>query len=78
MTKMTLKDLTPGEKARVARINKRNIIGRRLIEMGVSPGCEVKVERYAPLGDPIEIKLKGTHISLRKVEAEIVEVEKEC
>jgi Fe2+ transport system protein FeoA len=78
MTKMTLKDLTPGEKARVDRINKRNIIGRRLIEMGVSPGCEVKVERYAPLGDPIEIKLKGTHISLRKVEAEIVEVEKEC
>jgi len=77
MKKMTLKDLSPGQKARVARINRTGAIGRRLVEMGFGPGCEVKVERYAPLGDPMEIKLKGTHISLRKIEAEMVEVEQE-
>lgn len=77
MKRRTLKDLTPGQRARVAWVNRRGAVGRRLVEMGVGPGCEVKVERYAPLGDPIEIKLKGTFLSLRKIEAEMVEVEQE-
>jgi len=77
MRKMTLKDLAPGEKAMVSKVNGTGAIRRRLVDMGVGPGCEVKVERYAPLGDPIEIKLKGTHLSLRKTEAEMVEIEQE-
>jgi len=77
MRRMTLKDLAPGKEARVAKVNRKGAVGRRLVEMGLGPGCMVKVERYAPLGDPIEIKLQGTHISLRKIEAEMVEVEQE-
>lgn len=74
---MTLKDLIPGDRAKVLRINGAGAIRRRLVDMGVGPGSEVLVERYAPLGDPIEIKLKGTHLSLRKTEAEMVEIEQE-
>lgn len=77
MTRITLKDLHPGEKARVAKITGTGPVRRRLMDMGVGPGCEVKVERYAPLGDPIEIKIKGTHLSLRRTEAEMLEVERE-
>lgn len=77
MRKMTLKDLAPGEKAKVSKVNGTGAIRRRLVDMGVGPGCEVQMERYAPLGDPIEIKFKGTHLSLRKTEAEMVEVEQE-
>lgn len=75
--KITLKDLVPGQKARIKKVNGTGAIRRRLVEMGIIPGCEVEMERYAPLGDPIEIKLKGAHLSLRKTEAEMVEIEQE-
>ncbi|MGI6678008.1 MAG: FeoA family protein [Dehalobacterium sp.] len=77
MSKITLRDLAPGKKGRVSRVKGSGAIRRRLVEMGVAPGCEVIVERYAPLGDPVEIKLRGVHISLRKSEAEMVELEEE-
>lgn len=72
---LTLKKLSPGEKAKVIRINGTGAIRRRLLEMGVAPGCEVEVERYAPFGDPVEVKIRGYHLSLRKKEADMVEVE---
>jgi Fe2+ transport system protein FeoA len=60
----------PGEKGRIAQVQGRRSIKRRILDMGLVPGSEIEMERYAPLGDPVEIKLKGYHLSLRKEEAE--------
>jgi Fe2+ transport system protein FeoA len=70
----TLKDLRPGERgAVVAWVSDEP--PARLLEMGVLEGTEVEVVRLAPLGDPIEIRVRGYHLSLRKHEAEQIEVE---
>ncbi len=66
----SLSDLEPGQKARVAKISGSGSIKRRILDMGLVPGSEIEMERYAPLGDPVEVKLKGCHLSLRKEEAE--------
>lgn len=66
----SLKDLAPGEKATVSKLVGVGPIRRRIVDMGIVPGAELEMERYAPLGDPIEIKLKGYHLSLRKEEAD--------
>ncbi|MDI9481428.1 MAG: FeoA family protein [Bacillota bacterium] len=66
----SLKDLAPGEKAIVSKLVGAGSIRRRIIDMGMVPGAEIEMERYAPLGDPIEIKVKGYHLSLRKEEAD--------
>ncbi len=70
-----MKDLKPGQKAKVLKINARGETNVRIVEMGVTPGAIVEIERIAPLGDPIDIKVKGYHLSLRKEEAEGIEVE---
>jgi len=75
MAETNLKMLKPGQKGRVLRIRKRGETNKRIVEMGVTPGSVVEVERVAPLGDPIDIKVKGYHLSLRKEEAEGIEVE---
>ena len=77
MTKVSLGELKPGSVGRVERITGESSIRRRLREMGVIAGQEIKVVRVAPLGDPIDIELKGYHLSLRRVEAERVLVEVE-
>jgi len=66
---ITLADLKPKQKAVVVKINRRGAIAKRLADMGVGRGALVEVERVAPLGDPIDIKVKGYHLSLRKDEA---------
>ncbi len=71
----TLADLAPGRSGRVTRVHGWGPIHRRLLDMGIVPGAPVKVERIAPLGDPIKIKLQGYDLSLRKAEARSVEVE---
>ncbi len=68
----TLTDLKPGEKGIVARLQASPLVRQRLIDMGVLPNVEIELERFAPLGDPIEIKLRGYHLSLRKEEADAV------
>ncbi len=70
-----LKDLKPGQKGKVLKINTRGETNKRIVEMGVTPGAVVEVERVAPLGDPIDIKVKGYHLSLRKEEAGGIEIE---
>ena len=65
----TLKDLKPGEKGKVIKIKVKGDLKKRLLDMGVVPGTEVQLERIAPLGDPIDILIKGYHLSLRKNEA---------
>lgn len=75
MTATKLKDLKPGQKGKVLKVNARGETNKRIVEMGVTPGAFVEVERVAPLGDPIDIKVKGYHLSLRKEEAEGIEIE---
>ena len=66
----TLKSLEPGESGTILMIKGKGQIRRRLMDMGVVRGSEVLVERVAPLGDPIEIKIKDYSLTLRKEDAE--------
>jgi len=75
MSTKSLAQLQPKEKAIIVRVGGSGSIHRRILDMGVVPSAEVLVERVAPLGDPIEIKIKGYHLSLRKAEAAQVYVE---
>jgi ferrous iron transport protein A len=70
-----LAKLAPGEKARITAIGAIGPMKRRLMDMGLLPGEEVKVEKVAPLGDPIEVRIRSYHLSLRKKEAEGIAVE---
>jgi DtxR family Mn-dependent transcriptional regulator len=65
----TLADVRPGKRCVVRKINHSRTVTRRLIEMGVGRGALIEVERVAPFGDPIEIKVKGYHLSLRREQA---------
>lgn len=71
----TLKELRPGQKGRVTHVRGRGAVYKRLLDMGVTPGSLVEMRRVAPLGDPLEIKVRGYHLSLRKKEAEKIEIE---
>ena len=71
---MTLRDLKPGEEGVVARIGDRGPMRRRIMDMGETPGVLIKVVKVAPLGDPIEVNLRGYELSLRKDEAAQIEV----
>jgi DtxR family Mn-dependent transcriptional regulator len=75
--KMTLNGLRPGESGRIVRVGAVGAIKRRIVDMGMTKGARVEVVKVAPLGDPIEIKVKGYALSLRKEEAAAIEVEKE-
>lgn len=70
-----LGEQAPGTKGKIGRVDGRDAIHRRLLDMGVVSGTEFEVEKKAPLGDPIEIKIMGYHLSLRKYEAETIMVE---
>ncbi|HDM32954.1 MAG TPA: ferrous iron transport protein A [Deltaproteobacteria bacterium] len=71
----SLDELEVGKKAVVKMIRGEKDIKRRLLDMGLVPGTELRVEKVAPLGDPIDISLKGYYLSLRKHEARAVKVE---
>ncbi|MCD6577631.1 MAG: FeoA domain-containing protein [Anaerolineaceae bacterium] len=73
--KITLKDLKIGQSGVVVHIKGKGSIKQRMMDMGLVSGSEVKVIRVAPLGDPIEIRLKGYNLSLRKSEAQDIEIE---
>ena len=72
---MNLAKLPPGARGRITKIGAVGPLKRRLMDMGVLVGVEVKVEKIAPLGDPIEITVKNYKLSLRKKEAEGIAVE---
>lgn len=72
---MTLRDLKPGQKGKVSSIGTTGAMKRRIMDMGVTPGVEIKVIKAAPLGDPIEVNVRGYELSLRKDEAAQVQVE---
>lgn len=71
----TLNDLCPGEVAVVAKVTGNGMVKRRIIDMGLVAGTEVLLQKLAPLGDPMEIKIKGFNLSLRKTEAAMIEVQ---
>jgi DtxR family Mn-dependent transcriptional regulator len=71
----TLDQLSPGRRGKVLRLSGEPQIRRRLMDMGLTPGSEIEVEKLAPLGDPIEIEVRGYHLSLRKREAAGIAVE---
>jgi len=71
----TLREMEPGERGRVMKVSGRKGIRRRLMDMGVVSGAEVTVERVAPLGDPVEIRLKGYYLAIRLEEAENIQLE---
>lgn len=72
---MKLSELKPGSKAKIVSLATKSGIKRRLQDMGVLPGEVVEVLKVAPFGDPVEVKVKGYSLSLRKSEAEDIEVE---
>lgn len=74
-TAATLASLGKGDKATIVRIGGGGGVRQRLLDMGVTTGTIVEVERVAPLGDPIEVKIRGYHLTLRKEEAERIRVE---
>ena len=71
----TVADLQPGQRARVARVQGEGTLRRRLMDLGLIAGTIVTMEREAPLGDPLEILVKGSHLSLRHQEASAVQVD---
>lgn len=71
----TLRDIPIGETAKVVKLHGQGAIKRRIMDMGITRGVEIYVRKVAPLGDPIEIKVRGYELSLRKADAELIEVE---
>jgi ferrous iron transport protein A len=72
---MTLTQLPKGKDARVTAVNGTGSVTRRLMEMGVIPGVGVRVVKAAPFGDPIEIRVRGYSLAMRKSEADSIEVD---
>ena len=70
-----LSEFTPGEKGRVARVGGTGLIRRRLFDMGITPDAEILLRKKAPLGDPLEVTIRGYELTLRKTEAENVFME---
>lgn len=72
---MTLKEVKPGATVKVVKISGEGTVKRRIMEMGLTKGIEVFVRKVAPLGDPVEVTVRDYELSLRKADAELVEVE---
>ena len=71
----TLKDAKIGQTVKVVKVHGEGAVRRRIMDMGITKGVEIRVRKFAPLGDPIEITLRGYELSLRKADADMVEVE---
>ena len=77
MSTKPLRELKTGERGKIVKVGGGGSIHRRLLDMGLVSGSDVEVERVAPLGDPIEVRIKGYHLTLRKEEAANIYVEVE-
>ena len=71
----TLRDLKTGESSRVVKLHGEGAVKRRIMDMGITRGVEVYVRKLAPLGDPIELTVRGYELSIRKADAESIEIE---
>ena len=71
----TLRDVKVGETVSVVKLHGEGAVKRRIMDMGITKGVEVFVRKLAPLGDPIEVNVRGYELSIRKADAEMIEVE---
>ncbi len=72
---MTLKDVKVGDTVTVKKLTGSGPVKRRIMDMGITKGVEIYVRKVAPLGDPMELKVRGYELSIRKADAEMIEVE---
>ena len=72
---MTLKEAKVGSTVKVVKLNGEGAIKRRIMDMGITKGTEIYIRKVAPLGDPVEITLRGYELSLRKEDAQLIDVE---
>lgn len=70
----TLRDAKIGETVKVAKLNGAGAIKHRIMDMGITKGVEIYIRKVAPLGDPIEVTVRGYELSLRKADAEMIEL----
>ena len=75
MDMLTLKEVKVGQSCRVLKINGEGALRRRIMDMGITRHTEIYVRKVAPLGDPLEVKVRGYELTIRKSEASIIEVE---
>ena len=75
MIMKTLKDIKVNETCKIVKINGQGPVKRRIMDMGLTKGTEVFVRKVAPLGDPIELKVRGYELSIRKADADLIDVE---
>ena len=71
----TLREAKIGQTVKVVKLHGEGPIKRRIMDMGITRGTEIKVRKFAPLGDPLELTVRGYELSLRKADAEMIEVE---
>ncbi|MBC8595438.1 FeoA family protein [Qingrenia yutianensis] len=71
----TLKDVKVGQDAKVVKLHGEGAVKRRIMDMGITKGVDVHIRKVAPLGDPVEITVRGYELSIRKADAEMIEVE---
>ncbi len=71
----TLKQAVIGDTVKVGKLHGEGAVKRRIMDMGITRGAEVHIRKVAPLGDPIEVTVRGYELSLRKADAEMIEVE---
>ena len=71
----TLKEVKVGQNVKVVKLHGEGAVKRRIMDMGITKGVEIYVRKVAPLGDPVEVTVRGYELSLRKNDAEMVEVE---
>ena len=71
----TIKDAKAGDKVRVVKLHGEGAVKRRIMDMGITRNTEIYIRKFAPLGDPIEVTVRGYELSLRKADAEMIEIE---
>ena len=71
----TLRDVKVGKSAKVVKLHGEGALKRRIMDMGITKGIEIRVRKVAPLGDPLELTVRGYQLTLRKSDAEMIEVE---
>lgn len=71
----TLKDSKVGDSVKVVKLHGQGAVKRRIMDMGLTKGVEVQIRKVAPLGDPMEVTVRGYELSIRKADAEMIEVE---
>ena len=71
----TLRDVKIGDTAKVVKLHGEGALKRRIMDMGITKGTDIYVRKVAPLGDPVEVTIRGYELSLRKEDAEMIEIE---